>query len=119
ISSSVPQPAGAGGRGGSASATSAAATRNPASIEPSTSAPSPAGSHTSPEGTPYMTTNRASADPRGRTRAIQGPAHENELGSATGARPSPSPPSHRETVHPVAGSSPVAGRGSSSKESSR
>jgi hypothetical protein len=39
-------------------------------------------------------------------RAIHGPGQENEPGSATCAIPSPSPPSHRDTVGPVAGSSP-------------
>ena len=40
-------------------------------------------------------------------------------GSAIGASPSPRPPSQRDTVQPVAGSSSARGRGSSSKRSSR
>ena len=45
-------------------------------------------------------------------RAIHGPGQEKTAGSAIRANPTPSPPNHRETVHPDAGSSPARGRGS-------
>ena len=101
--STVPTSDGAAGRGGSASAMSAAASRNPSSIASGSTAGPPAGSQTTPDGTPYITTKRPPA------RAIHGPGHENVRAPAIGARPSPRPPSHRDTVHPVAGSSSPAG----------
>ncbi len=52
----VPVAVGATVGGGSASATSAAASRKPASIQSFRMLPSPPGSQTTPEGTPYMTT---------------------------------------------------------------
>ena len=84
---------------------SAAATRNPSSIDSRSISPRPAGSQTTPDGTPYITTKRPSALP------IHGPAHVNDPGSATRASPSPSPPSQRDTVHPVARLSPEGGSG--------
>ncbi len=65
------------------------------------------------------TARRTSRTSRPPARAIHGPGHENVPAPAIVARPSPRPPSHRDTVHPVAGSSSPAGRGRSSKRSSR
>ena len=119
IASTRPEAAGAASCGGRASAMSAAATRNPSSIEVFSIEGPPEGSHTAPDGTPYMTTYRGPSLPPARTRAIHGPAHENEAGSAIRAIPRPSPPSQRDTVHPAAGSSSAAGSGNLSSGSSR
>jgi hypothetical protein len=118
ICSTTPVRAPDSGRCGLASAISAAARRKPSSITYSDPPTSSAGSQTMPDGTPYMTTLRRRFEPE-RRRAIHGPGHENEAGSARGAKPIPKPPSQRVTVKPVAGSSSGAGRGSASKRSSR
>jgi hypothetical protein len=56
IDSTVPASAGGAGRGGRASAISAAAMTKPSSTKSRRTGPAPAGSQTTPEGTPYMTT---------------------------------------------------------------
>ncbi len=119
IASSDPEAVGAAARGGSASAMSAAARRNPSSIDWFSIAGPPAGSHTTPDGTPYITTERRPSVLPAVTRAIHGPGHENEGGSASRTIPIPNPPSQRDTVHPLAGSSSSAGSGSASRGSSR
>ena len=119
ISSTIPEATGGDGRGGRASAMSIAAITNPSAIQSRSISPSPPGSHTTPDGTPYITAERRSSPPLGQIRAIHGPGHENAAASAIRAIPSPKPPSQRDTVHPVAGSSPAAGTGSCSNGSSR
>ena len=114
IVSTVPTAGGAAGRGGIASAMSAAATRNPSSIARARPRVRRPGPRRRPDGTPYIH-DEAAAGPRRSTA----PARRTMPASATGASPSPSPPSQRDTVQPVAGSSPAAGRGISSSGSSR
>jgi hypothetical protein len=111
-------PTGSAGACGRASAMSAAATRNPSSIQSCSIGPACAGSQTTPEGWPYMTTKRGGAS-GGRTRASHGPAQAKERGSAIGTNPSRSPPSQRETVGSVAGSPQASGFGSASNASSK
>src|SRR5579864_8752651 len=115
----TPAAVSAEGRGGRARAISEAASRKPAWMTSSGRSSAPVGSHTIPDGTPYMTTERRrSSDPEP-IRAIHGPGQEKDVGSASGARPIPSPASQRVTVKPVAGSSPGSGTGRASNGSSR